>query len=247
MHGGLAQLFRVHLAQALEPADMNIGLPDTAIGQPLQYLVALALVQCVQAPLRPTLALRRHLDAIERRLGDVDMSLFDQAGKVAQEQGQQQGLDVAAIDIGVGHDDDLAVAQLIQHRVGRIQVVRVQTQGHGDVMHLVVAEYLVARHFPGVQHLAAQRQDGLVLAVAALLGGTAGGIALDQKNFVAADLVRFAIGQLARQHCGAGLLLLLHHPAGLLPRQRRLDRQLGDLFTDLDIAVQPAIERVLDS
>ena len=39
-------------------------------------------------------------------------AVADQGRKMAIEQGQQQGLDVRAIDVGVGHDDQLAVAQI---------------------------------------------------------------------------------------------------------------------------------------
>ena len=52
------------------------------------------------------------LQAIERRLRDVEKPLVDQARHLAEEEGQQQGADVAAVDIGVGHDDDAVIARL---------------------------------------------------------------------------------------------------------------------------------------
>ena len=55
---------------------------------------------------------------IERRLRDVDVAALDQLRHVAEEERQQQRADVRAVDVGVGHQDDLAVAQL-----GGIEVV----------------------------------------------------------------------------------------------------------------------------
>jgi hypothetical protein len=52
------------------------------------------------------------LDLVERRLGDVDVAAFDEFGHLAVEEGEQQGADVRAVDVGVGHDDDAVVAQL---------------------------------------------------------------------------------------------------------------------------------------
>jgi hypothetical protein len=52
------------------------------------------------------------LDLVERRLGDIDVAALDQFGHLAIEQRQQQGTDVRAVDVRVGHDDDAVVAQL---------------------------------------------------------------------------------------------------------------------------------------
>ena len=59
----------------------------------------------------PALLLAR-LDAVERRLGDVEVAVDDQLLHVAEEEGQQQRADVRAVHVGVGHDDDAVVAQL---------------------------------------------------------------------------------------------------------------------------------------
>ena len=81
-------------------------------------------------------------------------------------------------------DADLAVAQAAE--VGRVaRAVRVDADRHRDVVDLVVGEQAVALDFPGVEHLAAQRQDGLRLLVAAHLGAAAGRVALDQEELVA--------------------------------------------------------------
>ena len=53
------------------------------------------------------------LTLIERRLGDIEVAALDQLRHLAEEEGQQQRADMGAVDVGVGHDDDLVVAQLV--------------------------------------------------------------------------------------------------------------------------------------
>ena len=57
------------------------------------------------------------LDLVQRRLGDVDVTTFHQRGHLAVEEGEKQGADVRAVDIGIRHDDDAVVAQLLDVEV----------------------------------------------------------------------------------------------------------------------------------
>ena len=102
---------------------------------------------------------------------------------------------MGAVDIGVGHDDDLLVSQ------ARAVIVPpgAAAQGLGDVRDLLVAGQLVRRGAGHVQDLAAQRQHGLGLARPGRLGGAAGAVALDQEDLGAVGAGAAAIGQLARQ------------------------------------------------
>src|SRR3546814_5435795 len=54
------------------------------------------------------------LDLVQRREADVDVAALDQFGHLPVEEGQQQGADVRTVDVGVGHDDDAVVAQLVR-------------------------------------------------------------------------------------------------------------------------------------
>jgi hypothetical protein len=45
-------------------------------------------------------------------LGHVDEPPFDQRLHLPEEEGEQQGADVGPVDVGVGQDDDLVVADL---------------------------------------------------------------------------------------------------------------------------------------
>ena len=50
--------------------------------------------------------------AIKRRLCDIEIAAFDQLRHLSEEERQKKRADVAAVDVGVGHDDDLVVAGL---------------------------------------------------------------------------------------------------------------------------------------
>ena len=53
------------------------------------------------------------LRLVKRRLRDVDVAALYQLGHLAIEEREQQRADMGAIDVGIGHDDDAVVAQLL--------------------------------------------------------------------------------------------------------------------------------------
>ena len=98
-------------------------------------------------------------DLEQRRHGQEQVAVLDQAGHFLIEEGDQQRGDVAAVGVGVGHDDDAAVAQVL------VAIAR----AHADAERLhQVREFLVAGEFlrrgvGDVEDLAAQGQDRLDL------------------------------------------------------------------------------------
>ena len=120
------------------------------------------------------------VDAVQRRLGDVDVPLADQFRHVAEEEVEQQRRDVVAVGVGVHQQDDLAVAQPVE-----VELVAGPGADGGDQ----VGEFLVRRapcavgRSFAVEDLAAQRQHGLRVVVAALLGRAAGRVAFDDEQF----------------------------------------------------------------
>ena len=58
------------------------------------------------------LCVARQRDTMQRRHGGIHMAVFDKRPHVPVEQRQQQDADVRAVDIGIGHHDDLVVAGL---------------------------------------------------------------------------------------------------------------------------------------
>ena len=65
--------------------------------------------------------------------------MLDEGPHEPEEEGQQQGTDVGAVHIGIGHNDDLVIAQLFQVEV----VSDAGAQSGDDGGQLVVAVYLV--------------------------------------------------------------------------------------------------------
>jgi len=91
---------------------------------------------------------------------------------VPEEEREQQGADVGAVDVGVGHEDDLAVADF-----GRVEVVLRDAcaEGSDHAADFFVGKHFVVAGFFDVEDFALEREDGLESAVATLLGGATGG------------------------------------------------------------------------
>ena len=109
------------------------------------------------------------------------MAPVDQRLHLPVEEGQQQGADVLAVDVGVGHDDELVVAELLDVEAVLalpmpvpMAAMRVRTSS--------LERILSSRAFLDVEDLALERQDRLETPVAALLGRAAGGVALDDEE-----------------------------------------------------------------
>src|SRR4051812_27060409 len=183
----LPEHLRHHLAEALEARDLRRAAPVLALGLLLQDRF---LVRIVERPER----VLADVDAIERRLCEEDLAALDQLRQVPVDERQQQRGDVVAVGVGVRQDDDLAVAQLLE-----IEVVpeAAADRGH-EIRQLLVLEHLGERRALGVQHLAAQREDGLPRAIAALLRRSAGRIAFDDEQLAAFAAGVGAVAQLAR-------------------------------------------------
>ena len=186
------------------------------------------------------------LDAVQRRLRDEHVAALDQLVHVAEEEREQQGADVRAVHVGVGHEDDLAVAQL-----DGIEVVladaRAQRGDHGA--DFFVAEHLVVARLFHVEDLALQRQDGLEPPVASLLGGAAGALALHQEQLAAFGLALGAVGQLARQAAAIERALAageIARLAGRLARARRLDRLVDDLARHRRVLLEERAQALVD-
>ena len=92
-----------------------------------------------------------------------------QRGKMPGEQSADQRGDVPPVRIGVGQYAYAVVTQIAQVRVARLY-----PQRQGDVMHLLGRVEVRRIHFPGVQDLAAQGQNGLKFAAPRLAGRAPG-------------------------------------------------------------------------
>ena len=132
-------------------------------------------------------------DLVERRAGQVDAPVGEEAGDVPVKEREEQGGDVVAVAVGVGQEDDLAVAE--PRRV--VLVVHAAAECADDVGQLFVVEDLGLARLFGVQDLALQGQDRLDVAVAPLLGRAAGAVAFDDEELRLVGVGAVAVVQLA--------------------------------------------------
>ena len=150
------------------------------------------------------------------------------------------------VGVGVGQDDDLAVAKPRDVEV----LPEAAPERRDQVGEFLVLEDLGQRGALGVQDLAAQRQDRLPRAVPALLGRPAGRIALDDEDLAVGPGRRRAVAQLAgqREAVGGGALarhLLLSGTARLAGAGGQ-DDPADDRLGDAPVLVQPQLERRAD-
>jgi hypothetical protein len=106
------------------------------------------------------------LEPVERRLGEVDEAAVDQRPHEPEDQREQQGADVLAVDVGVCHQHDLVVPQLVEVEL----LADAGAERRDQRLHLGVAEHPVDARLLDVEDLAADRQDRLGHRVAAALG-----------------------------------------------------------------------------
>ena len=220
IHGGLPELLGVHLAQALVALHVDAAFAEL-LHEPVLLVVRVAVLLDVAL-----------LHAVERRLGHVDVAALDDLAEVAEEEGEHQGQDVRAVHVGVRHDDDAVVTELLDVEDARAHA---GAEGRDDRTHLVVAQSLVEPGLLHVEDLALQRQDGLEAPVAALFRRAAGGVALHQVDLAVRGIGVGTVGQLAgqggrvqrrlaaRQVAGAARRL-----AGLGGAHALVDHLLGD-------------------
>src|SRR5438067_692729 len=218
VHGRLPQLLRVHLAQSLHARGLG------PFAQLAQRLVAVG-IGLAPDDLHVLAGALGNLE--QGRLRHVEVALVDHRGKVAEEKGEQQRADVAAVDVGVGHGHDPVIAHLFDVEV----VADSRTHGGDQVANLVRREHLVEARLLDVEDLAAQWKDRLRAAIAAALRRAPRGVTLDDVELGQRRVALGAIGQLAGQHARLEQALALHQVAGFarrLARPGRGERLLDD-------------------
>ena len=216
-----------------------------------------ALAEALVEQLRLHLLLRLHVvdaflaaDTEQRRLGDIHMARGHQLIHLPVEEREQERANVRAVDVGVGHDHDLVVPPLAE--VGLDSDSGADRGDHAP--HFLVGEHLVFTALVGVDDLAPQRQDRLILPVAAALGRAAGRIALHEIEFAPLDVAARAVAKLTRQAAAReGTLPLTQERLRLLGRRPGLGREhslerdrLGALGILLEVFREKVANRRID-
>ena len=162
IHGGFPQLFRVHFTQTFVALGVYCVFRTAAVS--VDEL--LALLVC------PAILFRLAFGAkVKGRSGDVQATLLDNLREVAEEKRHNQRVNVRTIDVGIGHDDNLLVAQLVNVRFFAVFTVHAETDAQrlDDIVYFVALECLVPHGLFHIQNLTAKRQDSLERTVTALL------------------------------------------------------------------------------
>ena len=174
------------------------------------------------------------------------MTVVDQRLHEAEQQREQQGGDVLAVDVGVGHQHDLVVPELGDVEV----VVHAGAERADDRLDLGVLQDLVDPRLLDVEDLAAQREDRLRARVAAVLGRAAGGVALDDEQLALLGVTAGAVGQLAGETATAQEALAVAGEVAGLARGESggggVDGLADDDLALGRIALEPGGELVVD-
>ena len=103
-----------------------------------------------------------------------------------------------AVDVGVGHDDDPVIAELREVEAVA-DPLDAGAQRDDQRPHVLAGHDLVQPGLLDVEQLAAEGEDRLESPIAALLGGAASRITLDDVELAAGWIALLAVGQLAWQ------------------------------------------------
>ena len=108
IHGGFSQLVRVHLTQALVALDRFFPCSPrlTQLSKLLvEFIFGIRVNQFARLA-----SLSAHFNAVQRWNSSVNSASFDHGAHIAEEQGEQQRANMRAIDVSIGHQNNLAVA-----------------------------------------------------------------------------------------------------------------------------------------
>src|SRR5579859_6911634 len=185
VHGGVPEGFGVHFTKTFITTNLRLF---AVVGGFVFVDDGVALLFGVDE-----MDLLAHFDVVERGLRDVEMFFVDELLHVPEEEGEQQGTDVGAVNVGVAHDDDAAIAQF-----GHVEVlVDAYADGGNDVFDLFVFENFVESDAFDVEDFTAQGQYCLEMPVTPLFRTSACGIAFDQVEFAAVGAFLTTVGEFA--------------------------------------------------
>ena len=177
------------------------------------------------------------------------MAVLNQLRHKAEEQGQKQRGNVLAVNVGIGHEHDLVVAQLLDIEF----LVNASTQRGNNRLDLGILEDLIHAGLLHVQDLAAQRQDGLEHGIAAALSGATCRVTLHDVELGNLRILRTAIRELARQAAKVSGGLAAHHLASLAGshasmrgRHSLIDNGLSLCRVGIEPVIDVLVDRALD-
>ena len=200
VHRRLPQLVGIHLTEtlvALEGGLAQASLLDTGLAW--VYLYPTSLARCnllVVVGLERFfvvdifLLVARETELKQRWLGQVDMPCLHHRLHIAEEEGHEQCGNVAAVDIGISHDDNTVIAQPLDVK----GVTNPHTHTLDEAEDLTVSVHFVEAGTLGVEYLTTQWQDSLSTAVAPSLGRAASRVTLHNVELTLFRVFAGAVG-----------------------------------------------------
>src|SRR5436305_6341849 len=182
----------------------------------------------------------------QRRLRDEDVAALDQFLHVAKEKRQQERADVAAVDVGVGHQDDFAVAHL---RRSEIVLGNAGAERGDHGADFFVRQHLVVARLLDIQNLSLERKNCLKTAITSLLRGSTCGLALDQEQLAAVRIALGTVRQLAGQSSGVQCPLTASQVARFacsFTRTGGVNGFVNDLLRDRRILLEECSQSLVD-
>ena len=102
---------------------------------------------------------------VKRRLGNIQVTFLDQFRHGTEEKGEEQGADVAAVHVGIGHDDS-PIAQAFEVEI----IAHAGAEGRDERLDFITRKDFVQPGALGVHDFSPQRQNRLEVLVATLFG-----------------------------------------------------------------------------
>ena len=108
---------------------------------------------------------------VKRWSSDVEVTFLNDLWHEAEEERHYQSVDVRTIDVGIGHDDDLVVAQLLDVCLLGVRTVYTETYTDSlkDDVYRLRLEHLVPLYLLNVKDLTTKRKNCLSITVTSLL------------------------------------------------------------------------------
>ena len=141
-------------------------------------------------------------DQIKGRLGDVDFALFNKLHHVPAEKGEQKRANVRTVDVGICHDDDATVAELLDIEAAFAILLGgsdadASADSRDESLDFGVLKDFIEAGLLDIDDFALDWQNRLESPVSALLGGAAGRVTFDHIQFGEVRVALGAIRQLA--------------------------------------------------
>ena len=121
------------------------------------------------------------------------MAFFNQRLHITVEEGQQQRTDMRTVDVGICHNNNLAITCLVQIKV----IADTAAESGNHIANFFTAQHLIKTCLFNIKDFTAQRQNSLEITVTSLLGTAACRVTFDQINLGILNVTALAVSQLA--------------------------------------------------